>query len=169
MKSCQQGKKPLDNKDVWPHVTYKNVIKLLGSAESFALHKSKFNCSPVISEYVPSLWIEIECVCVWLAYSFMSQRGYLIFIGPIMGQDPQRRQQWPSTEFYIWQQHYYHSGWVACGCCCTAPHCTPKTSGGFTFIINTLFSRHYFWHTMALELYVNFFKFWGKLGQNATK
>ena len=54
MKSCQQGKKPLDNKDYWPHVTYKNVIKLLGSAESLALHKSKFNCcSPVISEYVP--------------------------------------------------------------------------------------------------------------------
>ena len=24
---------------------------------------------------------------MWLGYSFMSQRGYLIFIGPIMGQD----------------------------------------------------------------------------------
>ena len=79
MKSCQQGKKPLDNKDYWPppHVAYKNVIKLsvrgnIGSAESGrTLHKSKFNCSPVISEYVPEpslLWIEMECVCVWLAW-----------------------------------------------------------------------------------------------------
>ena len=80
MKSCQQGKKPLDNKDYWPHiphVAYKNVIKLsvrgnIGSAESGrTLHKSKFNCSPVIPEYVPEpslLWIEMECVCVWLAW-----------------------------------------------------------------------------------------------------
>ena len=35
----------------------------------------------------PVCWIEMECECVWLGYSFMSQRGYLIFIGPIMGQD----------------------------------------------------------------------------------
>ena len=185
MKSCQQGKKPLDNKDYWPHiphVAYKNVIKLsvrgnIGSAESGrTLHKSKFNCSPVISEYVPEpslLWIEMECVCVWLAWLLPIHLWVSVDISFSSVQLWVRIRREGSSDLQLSFIFGSSTTTTVVGSLVVAaalhPTVPPKPVVVSPLSSTLFFLRHYFWHTMALELYVNFFRFWKKLGQNATK